>query len=312
MCFHGETLMSFILIRHFDNCFTLYRNRCFIYILLAMVVPHVVVSVRAEDPPPASENLGDPAIQASLEAVLKADKLSIPGESRQERFERMDKALAPIRLAASVDRLRLFRELLRFEERKLNSLISEEEKEQVQHFSIGIAGQVAMVDSLGAIKVLAPLLPGPDDRSDSRRIVNWMDIAMKNLGERDSSRILEGLDQASVDRLVAYQMHRSPEDGLKVAIVKNMEQLSPLRREMFLTLHLLEDAIWRRQNGYEEDYLLLSQSLVPRIKEMMKSEFWWARLFAVEFAKRHKLFLAEVLGEMGDDDNGFVRRAVAR
>jgi hypothetical protein len=82
------------------------------------------------------------------------------------------------------------------------------------------------------------------------------------------------------------------------------------RRELLLATHLVDDAIWFKENKFNEQF----QQAKPEVNELLAKlsahEQWWVRLYVVAIMRREPaLRQAGVLEQLRGDGNALVNKA---
>jgi hypothetical protein len=77
-----------------------------------------------------------------------------------------------------------------------------------------------------------------------------------------------------------------------------------------LAEHIISDAIWLRENRFEERFQMTLPEAAGELAKLAKQEEWWARLYVVEIMRRHReLRDAAVLEQLRKDGNALVSAA---
>lgn len=79
--------------------------------------------------------------------------------------------------------------------------------------------------------------------------------------------------------------------------------------EVVLAEHIISNAIWLKDHQYLERYRQALPEATAELAKLAKHEQWWARLYVVEIAARHReLAPVGVLNKLSTDSNGIVAK----
>jgi hypothetical protein len=82
------------------------------------------------------------------------------------------------------------------------------------------------------------------------------------------------------------------------------------RREIELSERTISNAIWLKQNDFDESFQKALPEAADELAKLAKHREWWARLYVAEIMRRHREFQQkDILQQLTKDDNALVRKA---
>jgi len=126
--------------------------------------------------------------------------------------------------------------------------------------------------------------------------------AFKDYIERQRAKG-EALPEAFVEWI--YQ--RAPNHAL-LAFLYAHEGDPPRQREVLWNEHIVNDAIWRRENGFNTEFQNVKPDAISSLHKLSINENWWARLYVAEIMRKYPEFRVDVIVErLTKDENDLVR-----
>jgi hypothetical protein len=121
----------------------------------------------------------------------------------------------------------------------------------------------------------------------------------KNLGIRQQGR-----------ERTPEELRQTRENLRQAETIRQQEKLQ--QREMLLAEHLVSDAIWFKENKFDDEFKAALTDAAVEVGKLARHEQWWARLYVAHLMREHsELRQPDVVKQLAHDPDRFVR-AVAK
>jgi hypothetical protein len=107
---------------------------------------------------------------------------------------------------------------------------------------------------------------------------------------------------------VEYAFDRSPERAL-LAFYYATTLHRERDREILLSEHIINNAIWLGENGFDERYNKSLPEAQQNLEKLAKHKEWWVRLYVAEIMRQHReLRQDEVIRTLSKDSDPIVAK----
>lgn len=131
-------------------------------------------------------------------------------------------------------------------------------------------------------------------------------------------------DEPVPELFTEYIFRRSPTHALWVFVYatdaaqdfrrgRDQEQSAQDVRNVIWSGHLVNDAIWRKENHFNDEFQTIKDEAIGRLNELSAHKDWWVRLYVAVIVEQHpELRTDAVVERLRNDEAALVRAAIAR
>ena len=106
------------------------------------------------------------------------------------------------------------------------------------------------------------------------------------------------------------EQQKQYEKGRKLETKESREARLKERREIELSEHIVSNAIWLKNNKFDERFQAALPEATAELAKLAKHNEWWARLYVAYIMQHHpELRQPDVLQQLSEDSNDLVRKA---
>jgi hypothetical protein len=111
----------------------------------------------------------------------------------------------------------------------------------------------------------------------------------------------------------AHIYRKSPGDALAVFVYAHSRPPLPKGHPVLWAEHIVSGAIWRKQQGFDQEFEKAKAGAVAELEKLSKDDLWWVRLYVAEIVRQHPDLANErILERLRNDPNVLVQNTLKK
>lgn len=116
--------------------------------------------------------------------------------------------------------------------------------------------------------------------------------------------------EAIPEAFIIYIYSREPSHAL-LAFYYAHEEWPPKRRDLLWSEHVISNAIWMKENGFDEAFKKAQPEAIEHLQQLSRHDQWWVRLYVAKIISYPGLEDGSIHEQLLKDENELVQRAIA-